>query len=81
MKEIIDNLRGDIKEDIDNISVTIGTVNTSVTQITEAIQTLYVSQNTAQVKVNTNERIIWGVVSVACAAALYFIQTFLSKGG
>lgn len=81
MKDIIDTLRQDIKNDMDNLSVTVGTVNTSVSQITDAIQTLYVSQNTAQVKVNTNERIIWGVVSVACAAALYFLQTFLSKGG
>ncbi|RLA03799.1 MAG: hypothetical protein DRQ47_04525 [Gammaproteobacteria bacterium] len=82
IRERIEHLRLDLKDDIITLSSTIDSLQNSVKQVTDAIQNLYLTQNTANVKVSANERIIWAVVSIAVTAGLYFLQAFvLGVGG
>lgn len=70
----IDSIKDDMKEDS-------AAVNTSINALNKSLQTLYVSQSGSDIAVKSNEKIVWGVVTVIFTIGLYVIQGFIKSGG
>ena len=80
-KERIDSLKQDLTDDINSVSTTMRLLNDSVSQTTESLQNLHVTQNRNSIKVNTNEKIVWAILGVISTAGLYLLQEFLRSTG
>lgn len=70
----IDSIKDDMKED--NKSV-----NESINALNQSLQTLYVSQSGSNIAVKSNEKIVWGIVTIIVTVGLYLIQGFIKAGG
>lgn len=81
LRERLDDLKTDIKEEIEGLSDQITVLSTDIKEVGESLQNVYITQEGSNTKVNTNEKIIWAVVALIGSGALYLIQSFIKAGG
>ena len=81
LRERIDDLKLDIKEDIDILGQTIDTLSDTVTDVSKSLQNLYVTQQGSGVKVKNNEKVIWAVIAVLGTIGLYMLQNYIKSLG
>lgn len=74
LRERIDDLKINLKEDID-------TVRNSVDVLNESLQNLYITQSDSKGKINMNEKIIWAIVGILSTGALYLVQDLIKGAG
>ena len=81
-RERMAELKADIKEDVTSLSATVQTLGSKVHSVTESVQNLFVAQKGSSVKINSNEKFIWAVISILGSIAVYILQSYITiKGG
>jgi len=81
LRERIAELKEDIKDDFDQVDVTLSDLSKTVNAVNESLQNLYITQSGSSVKVNFNEKLIWGIVMLLGTGALYLIQDLVKAAG
>ena len=81
LRERINDLKANIKGDINDISDAIDDLEETVSALNKSLQGLYITQKGSHVKVNVNEKIIWAIVGTIGAIGLVYIQELIRVGG
>jgi len=81
LRERMSDLKDDMKEDFDQVDSSLADITSTVNALNESLQNLYITQTGSSVKVNFNEKVIWGIVTAVGIVALYFIQEIIKIGG
>lgn len=81
MRERLDQLREDIKDNIADVGDKVNTLSNDIHEVNKSISKLYTGQRGAESNVKTNEKIIWGVVTLIGMIIVSIIQGWIKNGG